>query len=125
MAKEMQSEEDAPLPELPIQYADYVPGQWNATQQPYPTGECIHQLFEAQVQRTPEMIALVVDEQPMSYRELNCRANQLCPLPVPSGSRARDTGWNLYATILGNASGSPGDSQSGRSLCAARPGVSE
>jgi amino acid adenylation domain-containing protein len=38
---------------------------------------CLHQLFEAQVERTPEAIALVYEEQRLSYTQLNQRANQL------------------------------------------------
>lgn len=38
---------------------------------------CIHQLFEAQVERTPNAIALVFEDQQLSYYELNARANQL------------------------------------------------
>ena len=38
---------------------------------------CIHQLFEAQVERTPDAIALVFEDQQLTYRELNARANQL------------------------------------------------
>ncbi len=50
---------------------------WNATQSTYPTELCIHHLFEAQVERTPEACALLFDEQEVSYRELNRRSNQL------------------------------------------------
>ena len=38
---------------------------------------CVHELFEQQVVRTPEAIALVFGEQQLSYSELNARANQL------------------------------------------------
>lgn len=38
---------------------------------------CIHQLFEAQVERTPNAIALVFEDKQLSYHELNARANQL------------------------------------------------
>ena len=38
---------------------------------------CLHQLFEAQVERTPEAIAVVYEEQELSYAELNQKANQL------------------------------------------------
>ena len=37
----------------------------------------IHQLFEAQVERTPDAVALVFGDQQLTYRELNCRANRL------------------------------------------------
>jgi len=49
---------------------------WNATESTYPQ-VCIHMLFEAQVERTPDAIALVVGEQRLTYRQLNQRANQL------------------------------------------------
>ncbi len=51
--------------------------EWNATATKYPRDTCLHQLFEAQVERSPEAVALVFDEQQLSYRELNERANQL------------------------------------------------
>ncbi|MEH2067460.1 MAG: MupA/Atu3671 family FMN-dependent luciferase-like monooxygenase [Nostoc sp.] len=51
--------------------------EWNNTQADYPQDKCIHQLFEAQVERTPNAIALEIADQQLTYRELNCRANQL------------------------------------------------
>ncbi|WP_143275090.1 condensation domain-containing protein, partial [Burkholderia pseudomallei] len=50
---------------------------WNATERGYPIEQCIHQLFEAQVDRKPEAIALTFDGQRLSYAELNARANRL------------------------------------------------
>ncbi|MFM7791730.1 MAG: AMP-binding protein, partial [Microcystis panniformis] len=50
---------------------------WNNTKTYYPQEQCIHQLFEAQVKRTPDAIAVVFEEQSLTYSELNCRANQL------------------------------------------------
>jgi amino acid adenylation domain-containing protein len=38
---------------------------------------CIHQLFEAQVERTPDAIAVVLEAEQLTYGELNRRANQL------------------------------------------------
>ncbi len=50
---------------------------WNDTQRNYPDQACVHQLIEEQVQRTPEAPAIVFENQQLTYREVNCRANQL------------------------------------------------
>ncbi|KAF9388086.1 hypothetical protein CPC16_006705, partial [Podila verticillata] len=50
---------------------------WNATAAPYPEHQCIHQVFEEQVERTPEAVALVYENQVLTYAELNARANCL------------------------------------------------
>ena len=50
--------------------------EWNNTQADYPD-VCVHELFEAQVERMPDAIALVAGSEPLTYRELNQRANQL------------------------------------------------
>ena len=51
--------------------------EWNKTDVPYPLDICLHHLIEAQVERTPDAIAVVFDEASLTYRELNRRANQL------------------------------------------------
>ena len=51
--------------------------EWNDTQREYPRESCIHELFEAQVERTPEAVAVVFEEQSLTYAALNARANQL------------------------------------------------
>ncbi len=51
--------------------------EWNATSTDYPKDKCIHQLFEEQVARTPDAIAVVFEEQQLSYQSLNAKANQL------------------------------------------------
>ena len=38
---------------------------------------CVHQLFEQQVERTPEATALIFKDQELTYSEFNARANQL------------------------------------------------
>ena len=43
----------------------------------YPQEQCIHQLFEAQVERIPDAVAVVFETQQLTYRQLNNRANQL------------------------------------------------
>ncbi|RPI05054.1 MAG: non-ribosomal peptide synthetase, partial [Zetaproteobacteria bacterium] len=50
---------------------------WNATATAYPRDCRVHELFEAQVARTPEAVAVVWADQTLSYGELNRRANQL------------------------------------------------
>ena len=45
----------------------------------------VHQLFEQQVERTPEAVALVFGDQEFSYGELNARANQLAHLLIARG----------------------------------------
>ncbi|GAB1537529.1 hypothetical protein NUACC21_01740 [Scytonema sp. NUACC21] len=51
--------------------------EWNDTEVEYPQHQYIHQLFEAQVERTPDAIALVFEDEQLTYCELNKRANQL------------------------------------------------
>jgi amino acid adenylation domain-containing protein/thioester reductase-like protein len=51
--------------------------QWNHTEADYPAHLCIHQLLEAQVERTPDAVAVMFEDQSLTYRELNARANQL------------------------------------------------
>ncbi|MEH2434859.1 MAG: amino acid adenylation domain-containing protein [Nostoc sp.] len=50
---------------------------WNDTKKTYSNSKCFHQLFEAQVEKSPDAIALVFDNQQLSYKELNVRSNQL------------------------------------------------
>jgi aspartate racemase len=51
---------------------------WNHTTLDFfPTDRGIHQLFEAQVERTPSAIAVVFEDQRLTYHELNLQANQL------------------------------------------------
>ncbi|WP_298911223.1 amino acid adenylation domain-containing protein [uncultured Nostoc sp.] len=66
----------AKLPILPAVEQQLL-ATWNNTQTVYPQDICIHQLFETQVQKTPDAIAVVFEEELISYRELNLRANQL------------------------------------------------
>jgi surfactin family lipopeptide synthetase A len=51
--------------------------EWNDTRVDYQKEKCIHELFEDQVMRTPDAIALTFEDEQLSYRELNARANQL------------------------------------------------
>ena len=51
--------------------------EWNDTFADYPQNKCIHHLFEAQVERTPDAVAVVFEDKQLTYCELNRRANQL------------------------------------------------
>jgi amino acid adenylation domain-containing protein len=64
------------LPLLSSQELDQLL-EWNATHEMYAPVTCIHTLFEAQVERSPETPAVIFEEQLLTYRELNRRANQL------------------------------------------------
>jgi amino acid adenylation domain-containing protein len=51
--------------------------EWNDTKADYPKDSCIHDLFEAQVERIPDAIAVQFEGKRLTYRELISRANQL------------------------------------------------
>ncbi|KAG0201783.1 hypothetical protein BGX28_005469, partial [Mortierella sp. GBA30] len=81
--------------DTPIQTLEVIPmgerqmllEDWNATQQDHPEGLCLHHLFEKQVERTPEAIAVMHDDQSMTYAELNARANCLAHRLITFGVR--------------------------------------
>ena len=54
--------------------------EFNQTAADLPSRKCTHQLFEEQVARTPQAIAVVSGNQELTYDELNMRANQLAHL---------------------------------------------
>src|SRR5262249_2221139 len=51
--------------------------EWNATEADYPKEDLIHELFEEQAERSPHAVALVYEEQSLTYGALNARANRL------------------------------------------------
>ena len=51
--------------------------EWNRTQENYPQFECLPQMFEGQVDRTPDAVALSMGRATLCYSDLNARANQL------------------------------------------------
>ena len=70
----------APLSRLPLLQPDEQQRllvECNASQVDYPHDQCLHQLFEAQVARTPDAIAVRYEDEHLTYRELNHRANQV------------------------------------------------
>ncbi|MCL8489479.1 non-ribosomal peptide synthetase, partial [Bradyrhizobium denitrificans] len=72
-------------PERPLRQIDVLPEaerhrvlvEWNATAAAYPQHTCVHELFEAKAERTPDAVAVVHEERRLSYAELNIQANRL------------------------------------------------
>lgn len=64
--------------------------EWNDTARAYDAEICVNQLFERQVYKTPDAIALVYEQQQVSYTELNHKANQLARYLLANGAKAGD-----------------------------------
>jgi amino acid adenylation domain-containing protein len=63
---------------------------WNDTARDYPRDRCIHELFEDQVDRAPDAVALVFEDQSLTYGQLNARANQLAHHLIDLGVQPDD-----------------------------------
>lgn len=72
---------------------------FNNTSADYPRDKTITQLFEEQVEKTPDNIAVVFEDQKLTYRELNQRANSLA-----SYLRSQKIGRNDIVGIMVNRS---------------------
>src|SRR6185503_17817433 len=72
-------------PTTPVRRIEVLPAEerallltdWNRTEAPYPEQLCVHELFEAQAARDSNAVALIYEDQTLSYGELNARANRL------------------------------------------------
>ncbi|MCV6638056.1 amino acid adenylation domain-containing protein [Candidatus Albibeggiatoa sp. nov. NOAA] len=76
----------------PMLLTDAEQGQilaWNQTQKNYPHA-CLHQLFERQVQATPDAIAAIYADQQLTYAQLNTKANQLAHYLNDLGVKTED-----------------------------------
>ena len=65
------------LPMLSKEERQQILVEWNNTTTNYDLSHCLHKLFEAQVKKTPDAIAVVFEEQKLTYSELNAKANKL------------------------------------------------
>ncbi|HEY2232001.1 MAG TPA: amino acid adenylation domain-containing protein, partial [Candidatus Angelobacter sp.] len=82
---------------------------WNGTQMEVPSAACVHELFETQVRKTPQAVAVECGDEALSYGELNTRANQLAhylrgELGVKRDERvgiAMERGLEMMVAVLG------------------------
>jgi amino acid adenylation domain-containing protein len=65
------------LPLLSVEERQRMVVEWNRTEADYPRSSCVQELFQEQVERTPERTAVQCAERKLSYRELNDQANRL------------------------------------------------
>jgi amino acid adenylation domain-containing protein len=75
-----------------IKEVDKLLNGFNNTKSEYPKNKTINQLFEEQVERTPDNIAVVLGKEQITYRELNEKSNQVASL-------LRDKGINVTAVV--------------------------
>ncbi|HEU0253085.1 MAG TPA: amino acid adenylation domain-containing protein, partial [Pyrinomonadaceae bacterium] len=73
------------LPLLSVVEREQLLLDWNETDREFERARCLHEGFEAQVEKTPDAIAVVFEQEQLSYRELNSRANQLAHYLVRLG----------------------------------------
>ncbi len=80
LLKGIAADPDQPLTHLPLlsdsERHQLVVG-WNATAVAYDRNRCIHSVFEDQVAKTPDAVALICGQERLTYRQLNRRSNQL------------------------------------------------
>ena len=67
----------ADLPILTQKERHQILVEWNDTTEAFPRDKCIHHLFEEQVERSPEAIAVVFEDRKLTYAQLNRLSNQL------------------------------------------------
>jgi amino acid adenylation domain-containing protein len=78
--EEMAADDAKPVDRLKLLSADerrMLVEEWNATDAAFPAGACIHELFEAQAERTPGAVAVAHEDRSLTYAEVNARANRL------------------------------------------------
>ena len=113
--KENPNESLINVPLLPQDEFDRIVHEWNATEVDFPSGKCLHQLFEEQVRLQPDAPAVTHNRTTLSYRELNSRANRIAHRLLELGVK-RDTavgvslrrGTDIAAAFMGIAKAGAG-----------------
>src|SRR5205823_5185190 len=98
----MVADPQRPLSRLPLLTAgeeQQILWDWNATRREYPQHRGLPQLFEAQVEQTREAVALVYEQEQLTYQEVNRRANQ-----VAHQLRTLGIGPEVFIALLGHRS---------------------
>jgi amino acid adenylation domain-containing protein len=95
------------LPLLTSAERDQLLVEWNDTQRDYPH-ECVHRLFERQVERTPDAVAAKFGDSEITYADLNARANRIARALHDAGVTPRslvaiciDRSLGMIAGLLG------------------------
>jgi amino acid adenylation domain-containing protein len=65
------------LPIMPEEELHQLLNEFNDTPREYPAGKTLSDLFEEQVEKTPQSVAVVYENEQLTYQELNERSNQL------------------------------------------------
>lgn len=89
MVKSLMIEPEQKLKNIPIlteKEKEVILGEWNATTVEFPREKCIHQLFEDQVLKTPNITAIRDDRKKVTYTELNEKSNKLARYLHDSGA---------------------------------------
>ncbi|MCP3065857.1 amino acid adenylation domain-containing protein, partial [Myxococcus sp. K38C18041901] len=97
----------ARLPLLTSAEKQQVLSTWNETARAYPRSASVHALFEQQVARSPDAVAVVSEDEAVTYSQLEERSNQLAhhlrALGVLPGSRVAvrlDRSADLIVSLL-------------------------
>uniref|UniRef100_UPI003878298D amino acid adenylation domain-containing protein n=1 Tax=Pseudomonas viciae TaxID=2505979 RepID=UPI003878298D len=89
----MVADEQAIVAQIPLlgdNEREHLLEGFNATTVEYPSGLTLHGLFEARVATSPDAVAVVSDEEQLSYAQLNRRANQVAHRLLALGIRPDD-----------------------------------
>jgi len=80
LVSEAAANPDRPVAQLPLLSVDerrQIVGKWNATDAPYPDTALVHELYQAQVTRTPDAIAVSYETEHVTYAQLDARVTAL------------------------------------------------
>ena len=109
---------------LPVSERRQLVEEWNATEAVYPDTECLPALFEASVRATPDAVAVVCDDESLTYRVLHAEALQLAGRLRDLGVRPETPWRSAWARGLCSDDRGAGHSVGGRGVSATRSQLS-